>query len=95
MPTVFIPAMMQKLTAGEASIELDGTNVRELVKNLDKRYQGCRDWLVDGTELKPNISVAIDGAIAPMGLLEEVNQDSEVHFVAALAGGADSAAVPR
>ncbi len=95
MPTVFIPAMMRKLTAGEASIELDGTNVRELVNNLDKRYPGCRDWLVDGTVLKPNISVAVDGAIAPMGLLEDVNPDSEVHFVAALAGGADSAAVPR
>ncbi len=95
MPTVFIPAMMQKLTAGAGSIELDGSNVRELVNNLDKRYPGCRDWLVDGTVLKPNISVAVDGAIAPMGLLEDVNPDSEVHFVAALAGGADSAAVPR
>ena len=95
MPTVFIPAMMQKLTEGQGSVELDGANVRELVNNLDKRYPGCRDWLVDGTELKPNISVAIDGAITPMGLLEEVDPDSEVHFVAALAGGADSAAVPR
>ena len=95
MPTVFIPAMMQKLTAGEASIELDGKNVRELVKNLDKRYPGCRDWLLDGTELKPNISVAVDGAIAPMGLIEQVNQDSEVHFVAALAGGTASAAASR
>ena len=87
MPVVFIPSMMQKLTGGARRVELEGSNVRELVKNLEKRYPGCERWLVDGAELKSNVSVAVDGAMAPMGLLEKVDENSEVHFVAALAGG--------
>ena len=90
MATVFIPSMMQRLTSHKESIEVPGSNVRELVKNLDTLYPGCKDWLVEDMELKPNISVSIDGALTPMGLLAEVKEDSEVHFVAALAGGSFS-----
>jgi len=79
--------MMQRLTNDKECVVLPGVNVRELIKNLDTLYPGCEDWLVDDMELKPNISVAIDGALTPTGLLAEVKEDSEVHFVAALAGG--------
>ena len=79
--------MMQRLTSHKESIEVPGSNVRELIKNLDALCPGCKDLLVDDMELKPNISVAVDGMLNPMGLLAEVTENSEVHFVAALAGG--------
>lgn len=87
MATVFIPSMMQRLTSHKESVEVPGSDVRELIKNLDALYPGCKDLLVDNMELKPNISVAVDGMLSQMGLLAEVTKDSEVHFVAALAGG--------
>jgi hypothetical protein len=37
--------------------------------------------------LRPNISVAVDGEVTPMGLLEGVGEQSEIHFVAAIKGG--------
>ena len=87
MAIVFIPSMMQRLTNRRESIEVPGSTVREIINNLDAFCPGCKDWLVEGAELKPNISVAIDGMLNPMGLISEVTEDSEVHFVASLAGG--------
>ena len=37
--------------------------------------------------MKPNISVAVDGEVSPLGLLEKVSENSEVHFIPAVGGG--------
>ena len=87
MPTVFIPSMMQKLTGGAQQVVVEGSSVRQVIKNLDKVHPDVKDWLLDDNQLKSNISVAIDGVVTPMGLLEEVDDASEVHFVAAISGG--------
>jgi hypothetical protein len=50
-------------------------------------WPGVRERLADGDRLKPGISVAVDGVISPVGLLEAVSAQSEVHFVAAISGG--------
>jgi hypothetical protein len=42
---------------------------------------------VDQGKLRTNISVAVDGEVTPMGLLEAVGPQTEVHFVAAIKGG--------
>jgi hypothetical protein len=42
---------------------------------------------VENGQLRANISVAVDGEITPLGLLEEVSEDGEIHFVAAIKGG--------
>ena len=36
----------------------------------------------------PAFAVVIDGETGPLGLLERVNEDSEVHFIPAIGGGA-------
>lgn len=86
MPTVFIPHALRSFADGQESVEVTGTTVREAVNNLDP---ALRAELLDGTKLKPNLAVAVDGAVAPMGLLERVEPTSEIHFVAAIAGGAE------
>ena len=43
--------------------------------------------LVEDDRVKPNISVAVDGEVTPLGMLEKVNEDSEVHFLPAIGGG--------
>ena len=86
--TVFIPSLMQKLTGGQDRVEVPGSSVREIISNLEKEYPGIRERLVDKFRMKPNISVAVDGAVSPIGILEKVVEDSEVHFVPAIGGGA-------
>ena len=88
VPTVYIPTLLRGLTAGGAAVEVEGATVREIVDNLEKACPGIRARLLEQDRLRPNISVAVDGRISPLGLLERVSPSSEVHFIAAVAGGA-------
>jgi molybdopterin synthase sulfur carrier subunit len=87
MPTVYIPALLRPLTANREAIEVAGATVQEVVDHLEQLHPGIRDRLVEQGRLRPNISVAVDGEITPLGLLEAVGESSEVHFVAAIKGG--------
>jgi sulfur carrier protein ThiS len=86
MPTVFIPHALRPLVNGQETVEAAGSTVREVVNNLDPALRAA---LLDGAGLKANLAVAVDGAVAPMGLLERVEPTSEIHFVAAISGGAE------
>ena len=87
MPTVYIPTLLQAVTGGKSAIEVAGATVRQVIDSLDQLYPGIRERLMDQGKLRPNISVAVDGEVTPMGLLEAVSPQSEVHFVAAIKGG--------
>ena len=87
MATVFIPSLMQTLTEGEKQVRVDGSTVRQIIDNLDSEYPGVKARLVEDGRVKPNISVAVDGEVTPLGMLEKVNEDSEVHFLPAIGGG--------
>jgi molybdopterin synthase sulfur carrier subunit len=87
MATVFIPSLMQKLSDGNSKIQVEGSSVRQIVNNLEAQYPGFKARLLEDGRIKGNISVAIDGEITPLGILEKVGEDSEVHFLPALGGG--------
>ena len=88
MATVYVPSLMQKLSDGKSKVEVQGSSVRQIVNNLDAEYPGFKERLVEDGRIKGNISVAIDGEITPLGMLEKVGDDSEVHFLPAIGGGA-------
>jgi hypothetical protein len=79
--------MLRELTGGRSTVEAAGVTVRELIEDLERRWPGIRDRLTDGGRLRPNLAVAIDGEVCPLGLREPVEPSSEVHFVAAIKGG--------
>ena len=87
MPTVFIPYLLQDLTAGRRELEVTGASVRDILDNLELSFPGFKERVLEGNHLRPNISVAVDGVISPLGLLERVEPHSEIHFVAAIRGG--------
>ena len=87
MNSVWIPTQMQVLTNGEAVVEVNGENIRQVIKELDERYPGIADFLIDNKTMKPGIAVAINGEISNLGLYEVVESDSEIHFVPAIEGG--------
>ena len=47
MAIVFIPSLMQRLTDGENRVEIEGATVRQIINNLDARYPGLKDRLVE------------------------------------------------
>ena len=87
MVTVFVPTMLQPLTGGVKQVDVDARNVRQLVDQLDDLYPGMKDRLVEEGQIRSNLAVSIDGEIARLGLMERLNQNSEVHFVPAIGGG--------
>ena len=88
MATVFIPSLMQSLTDGKHRVEIEGSSVRQIINNLDAAFPGMKERLLEEGQIKPNISVAVDGEITPLGMLEKVGEQSEVHFLPAIGGGA-------
>ena len=78
---------MQNLSNGEQRVVVEGKNVRQIIESLDQKYPGFKDRLVEDGRVRPNISVAIDGEITPLGMIEKVSEESEVHFLPAISGG--------
>ena len=81
MATVHFGAALRDLTGGIAEVELDAANVRRLIKQLDERFPGLGERLVEG------VSVSINGEIMPDALYEEIPEGAEVHFLSTLGGG--------
>ena len=87
MATVYVPTMLLPLTGGVKQVAVAATTVRQVVNGLEELYPGIKERLVADNQLRPDLSVAVDGEIARMGLLERVGENSEVHFVPAISGG--------
>ena len=86
MALVFIPTMMQNLTAGETQVRVEGKTLRQLINNLEGRFPGIRERLLQDDDIRPDVAVAVDGEVA-FNLMERVSEDSEVHFVPPISGG--------
>jgi sulfur-carrier protein len=84
---IWIPSLLQSLTAGEEKVVVSGGTVGEIIDNLEARFPGVKDRLVQGGEIRPHIAVAIDGDVSPEGLEQDVQESSEIHFIPALSGG--------
>ncbi|MFN7922058.1 MAG: MoaD/ThiS family protein [Bryobacteraceae bacterium] len=87
MATVYIPTPLRELTAGQTHLQASGSTVRQIIDDLEARFPGLRERLVEGGRLRTSVSVAVDGEVGPLGLLERVPENGEVHFVTAIAGG--------
>ena len=87
MPEVWIYAPMRHLTGGQERVQADGSTVRQVIESLERQFPGMRDALRLDDDLMPGIAVIVDGEASPLGLLERVREDSEIHFIPAIAGG--------
>ena len=89
MPTVVIPALLRKFTGGIERVDVPGKSIRELVRNLGDQFPGLDQQLLQDGDIRPSIAVSIDGEIATGGVLDIVNENSEIYFIPALGGGED------
>lgn len=90
MPTVWIPAQMRSLTGGQETVQVPGQTVRQIIDELERLYPGIRDRLCMADQLRPGIAVAVDTQVATRGLRQAVSENSEIHFLPAIGGGAAS-----
>ena len=88
MVRVFVPTMLQTSTGGVKEVEIEARNVRQVINGLDELFPGIADRLLEDGDIRSNLAVAIDGEVARMGLMERVGENSEIHFVPAIGGGA-------
>ncbi|MEK7778220.1 MAG: MoaD/ThiS family protein [Chloroflexota bacterium] len=88
MPEVWIPTMMQHLAGGQQRVQVPGKTVRQVIDQLAERFPELRDKLCQDNEIMPGIAVVVDGETSGLGMLQPVNENSEVHFLPAIGGGA-------
>jgi hypothetical protein len=87
MPVIWIPPEMRALTDGKDSIRVPGRTVGQALANLDASHPGVWDRLCQGNDLRPFITVLVDGEIAGMRIRQPLHEDSEVHFLPIMEGG--------
>lgn len=87
MARVFIPTMLQFLTSGVKDLWIDARNIEEVVGILEKQFPGMSDRLLVEGNLVSTVVVSVDGQVSRLGLLERVQDESEVHFVPNMGGG--------
>lgn len=84
---VHIPASLRKLTGGVSDVEVEAASVREVVRELDRKFPSLGERLVESDRLKQGIAVAVNSRLCATGLSTAVPPGAEVQFVPALAGG--------
>jgi molybdopterin converting factor small subunit len=78
---VILSGTLKRLAGGEAQIEVEAGDVRQLLRALGERYPALAPHLESG------YAVAIDGEIFQDAWFAPIRDDSEVHLVPAIRGG--------
>ena len=87
MAIVYLPYKLRHFSIESNVIDVEGKYLKELINNLEKLFPGIKSELVENEKLKPGLSAVIDGRTTRLGLIHKINENSEVHFLPAIAGG--------
>jgi molybdopterin synthase sulfur carrier subunit len=86
---VRVPTILRTYTAGEKVVSVDGTSLEAVVKDLDARYPGIGDRLVDDSGLRRFVNVYLNDEDVRFldGLQTEVRDADSITILPAVAGG--------
>lgn len=87
MVLVFIPSLMRTLTDERDRVSAEGRTLRQVVDDLERRYPGMKDLIVENDRVRPGLALAINGEIATTGLMAVVPDEAEVQILPAIGGG--------
>ncbi|MCH7997436.1 MAG: MoaD/ThiS family protein [Chloroflexi bacterium] len=85
-----IPTPLRRMTNGESTVDVDGTNLMECIDSLDAQYPGIKERLVsDNGELHRFVNVYVNGEDIRFidGIKTPIKTGDEVSIVPAVAGG--------
>jgi sulfur-carrier protein len=88
--TVRIPTPLRTLTGGSDEVKTTGTTVAEVIEDLERRYPGLRDRLLDekGVRRFVNIYVGEEDIRFLEGLATALKGGEQISIIPAIAGGA-------
>jgi molybdopterin converting factor small subunit len=69
------------LTGGVAEFEVEATNFRRLILELERRFPGL------GTQVEETMAIAIDGEIFQDAYAAELRPGSEIYLIPKIGGG--------
>ena len=91
MASVRIPAQLRSLTGGDRVLNLQGSTVSELIEDLEVKYPGFKERLLDPSgEPSSFVGIYVGGEDIRFlsGLDTELAADTEVSIAPAASGGA-------
>ena len=89
---VRIPTPLRRMTNGQAKVEIDVSNVGDMVEQLDSSFPGFKARLVDENgDLRYFVNIYLNGEDVRFlqGLDTATKSGDEVSIVPAVAGGAE------
>ena len=90
MPTIRIPTPLRKLTNEQEVVQAAGSNIGEIIANLDKNFPGLKERICDEAgNVRRFVNIFINDE--DIRFLEEqataVKESDEISIVPAIAGG--------
>jgi molybdopterin converting factor small subunit len=82
LASVVLSGNLQQLAGGDALVEIDAQNVKQLLRMLSERYPALAPHLE-----QDSFAIAIDGEIFQDIWFAPIGPDSEVHLIPAIRGG--------
>ena len=87
MATVIIPAPLRDLCGGASKLDVPGTTIGQVLRELDVRCPGFYARVADGDQLRPELAFAVDGEVVGIGLHHPGGPATEIAIVPAIGGG--------
>jgi molybdopterin synthase sulfur carrier subunit len=78
---VFTTGFSRRYTGGQREFEIVATTMRDVIKELDRRFPGL------GEVLEEETGVAINGDLHEIGYFQPVPPGAEVFFIPKIEGG--------
>ena len=87
---VRIPTPLRRITNGQAKVELEASDMADLIDGLEMQFPGVKERLVDDTgELRYFVNIYLNGEDVRFlqGLSTATQTGDEISIVPAVAGG--------
>ena len=88
--SVKIPTPLRKLTEGNSTVSVSGSNITNIISDLENKYPGIKDRICEENgEIRPFVNIFVNGEDIRYleGLNSKLSEDDEVSIVPAVAGG--------
>ena len=88
--SVKIPTPLRKLTDGNSTVSVSGSDITNIISNLENKYPGIKDRICEENgEIRPFVNIFVNGEDIRYleGLNSKLSENDEVSIVPAVAGG--------
>ena len=90
MARVEFTSLLQRFFPDLKSEEIEVNNVKELLTELDKKYEGISSYLTQGnTGLRQHVNIFINGNMIEdrVNLSDQISTNDTINIIQALSGG--------